>query len=222
LNIFKKIVFAAFLLVGCKFCFAQEIRLRGGFNLSQFRYKYGDEVIHVPGAKLNPGFNVGAMLDLPIKNMFSLETGILLNSKGNKISGSEISGVKDYLEHENLLYLDVPVLLKITVPAKKVDIFAMAGPYIGQALSGKHIGEGIINSIHSNWEYNIKWGDEYYRFDYGTKIGLGLQFDKYQIGTSYEFGFKNLSVVKPSTDRRNRVLELYVSYALINLKSTKK
>lgn len=222
MNIFKKIVFALLLIIGYKFCFAQEISLRGGFNLSQFRYKYGDEVIHEPGAKPKPGYNVGVMLDLPIKNMFSLETGVLLNSKGNKISGNEIMNVKNYLQRENLIYLDIPVLFKITMPIRKVKFFAMGGPYIGQALSGKRKGEGIMNSVPTNWEDDIKWGDEYDRLDYGTKIGLGLRYNKYQIGTSYEFGFKNLSIIKPSTDRRNRALELYISYALINIKSNKK
>lgn len=221
MNLLKKIVFTAFLLVGCKFCIAQEISLRGGFNLSQFRDEDSD-VIYEPGAKLKPGFNVGAMLDLPIKNMISLETGVLLNSKGNKIEGSELSSIMDYRGSVNLLYLDIPVLLKMTVPVKKVNVLAMAGPYFGQALFGKYKSEGMIGSVHRNWENNIKWGDEYYRFDYGAKIGLGFQFNKYQIGTSYEYGLKNISNIKPLTDRRNRVLELYVSYSIIKFNKKKR
>lgn len=223
MNILKKIIFAALLLLGGKsICFAQEISIRGGFNLSQFRYTYGDKVVHEEGAKLNPGFNAGAILDLPLKDMFSIEAGLLLNSKGDKISGNEIMGVNKYLQRENLLYLDIPILVKISVPVKKVKIFAMVGPYLGQALSGKRKGEGIINSVPSNWEHNIYWGEEYDRVDYGGKIGIGLRYNKYQIGASYEFGFKNLTIVRPSTANKNRVLELYVSYVLINLKSNKK
>ena len=220
MDTFKKIIFAVVLCMGSIICSAQEISIRGGLNLSEFRVKYEGEVLHGGNAKLNPGFNAGATLDVPIKSLFSLETGILLNSKGNKISSGDELGANKELQRENLLYLDAPVLCKITVPIKKIRIFAMAGPYLGYALSGKQKAEVTINSVHNEWEANIPWGDRYDRFDYGAKTGIGLRYKKYQIGASYEFGFKEIYKASELA-RKNRVLELYVSYALINLKSDK-
>ena len=221
MDIFKKIILAVVLFISSIICSAQEISIRGGLNLSEFRVKYEGEVLHGGNAKLNPGFNAGATLDVPIKNLFSLETGILLNSKGNEISSGDESGANKELHRLNLLYLDVPVLCKITVPIKKVRIFAMAGPYLGYALSGKEKVESTINSVHEELEAKIHWGDWYDRFDYGAKTGIGLRYKKYQIGASYGFGFKDLFAASELV-RKNRVLELYASYALINLKSNKK
>ncbi|HKJ40949.1 MAG TPA: porin family protein [Sunxiuqinia sp.] len=220
MNVLKKIILAVMLSAGSLICSAQEINIQGGLNLSEFRYTNGDGVYWLKNVKLNPGFNAGAMLDVPIKNMFSLATGILLSSKGVKISDDEtLEG--EYLHRENLFYFDISVLCKITMPVKKVKIFAMAGPYWGQALSGKSKQGVIVNSVHKEFEAKIHWGDQYHRFDYGAKTGIGLRYKKYQIGASYEFGFKNLSAASELT-RKNRVLELYISYALINLKSNKK
>ena len=215
----KKIIFAVMLFISSTICSAQEISIRGGLNLSKFEFINGDGLYWLKNVKQNPGFNAGAMLDVPIKNTFSLETGILLSSKGVKISDNEVSE-GEYLNRENLLYLDIPVLCKITVPVKKVKIFAMAGPYLGQALSGKSIQGVVVNSVHKEFDAEIQWGDRYHGFDYGAKTGIGLRYKKYQIGASYALGLQDLSITSELA-RKNRVLELYVSYALINLKSNK-
>ena len=217
MDIFQKIILAIVLCMSSTICSAQEISIRGGFSLSKFRYIYRDDISWMKDVKLNPGFNAGATLDVPIKKLFSLETGILISSKGVKISDNETSE-GEYLHREDLLYLDIPVLCKITVPVKKMKVFALAGPYLGQALSGKSTQGVVINSVRSEWESNIPWGNLYGRFDYGAKTGIGLRYKKYQIGASYTFGFKNLSI-DSELERKNRVLELYISYALINLKS---
>ena len=225
--IYKIMAFAAILLLGSSICFAQEISIRGGFNLSQFWLEYDDVVGSAPGARQNPGFNIGPILDLPVTKLFSFETGLLFTSKGHKssveLNGAIIEG------RRNLFYLEVPVLCKITVPLKRVGIFAMAGPYFGEALYGKHKEEITENSVLVNkWEGNIKWGDESYeydRFDYGLKLGAGLRYDNWQMGACYELGLKNFSNMNqpPSpVSINNRVLEFYILYTLTDLKSNKK
>jgi len=126
---------------------AQEISIRGGLNLSQFQFKMGDVVSHREGTKLNPGFNVGPIIDIPLQNIFSVETGILFTSKGNKISGNPLQGVNNYLFQKNTFYLDFPILLKSTIPIKKTKIIAMAGGYAATALYGNAIAEGEENPV---------------------------------------------------------------------------
>lgn len=222
----KIIVIISILFFTLNHGFAQEISIRGGFNLSQFWWEYDDIVGTPEGTMQNPGFNIGPILDLPISKIFSVETGILYTSKGYK-SSVDFNGV--LIEgRENLYYLDVPVLFKITVPVKKVGIFAMTGPYIGEALYGKYKQEITENSYTDKWEGNILWGnepDEYDRFDYGLKFGAGIRYAKWQMGACYEFGLKNISNMNRLpylVTKNNRVLEFYLSYALINLKSNKK
>jgi len=218
----KKIVFAALLLVGSNICSAQEISIRGGFNLSQFQFKIGDIVSHRDGTKLKPGFNVGPIIDIPLQNILSIETGILFTSKGNKISGNPLQGVNNYLFQKNTFYLDFPILLKTTVPIKKIKIIAMAGGYAGCALYGNAIAEGEENSELIHLENKIHWGskpNEYDRFDYGLKFGAGIKVRKYQIGAFYELGLKNFS--NSGFEMRNRVFEFYLAYTLKELKKVK-
>ncbi len=227
MSICKIILFITAIFLGIHICSAQEISIRGGFNLSQYRIMYDDLDGPGEGAKLNTGFNVGPMLELPILDIFSLETGILFTSKGHKgivdVNGATVK------EIENLYYLDLPVLFKITFPVKNVGIFAMAGPYIGEAMYGKYKNEVTYNSETDKFGRNIFWGGnkqyEYDRFDYGLKFGAGLRYLKLQFGALYEVGYKDFSNQKQPPSpvlRNNRVIEIYLSYALLNLKSHKK
>lgn len=223
MNIFKKIIFNTLLLVGSFICSAQEISIRGGFNLSQFQFKMGDIVSHREGTKLNPGFNAGPIIDIPLQNIFSVETGILFTSKGNKISGNPLQGVKNYLFQINTFYLDFPILLKATIPIKKTKIFAMAGGFVGSALYGNIIAEGEENSVLKHFKNKIQWGNrpnEYDRFDYGLKFGAGIKVRKYQMGAFYEVGLKDFSN-DMTFELRNRVLEFYIAYQVKDLKRTK-
>lgn len=223
MRILRIILFTTVLLLGINICFAQEISIRGGFNLSQYRQKVENLVVYKEGAKFNPGFNFGSILELPITNIFSLETGILFNSKGYK-SYEEFNEVI-FRRRENLYYLDIPVLCKVTVPIKKVKVFAMAGPYLGEALYGKFKEEITENAVTDKLKNNVRWGDkpyEYDRFDYGLKFGAGLRYFKWQFGASYDLGLKNIRNAGQLLEKRNRVIEFYISYALINLKSHKK
>lgn len=230
MNLLKRIVFLLILFLSSCYGFSQEISIRGGFNLSHFRDDDGKVVSKENSS--NPGFHFGPILEIPIikrsTNMFSIETGILFSSKGNKWTypGPFGGGITDYYKRENLFYLDLPVLLKMTTEVKKLKVFALAGPYMGEALYGKTKSSSIINDPPEKWEWknSTRWGEQYSRFDYGIKLGLGLRYAKCQIGASYEFGLNDLQKVinEPASIRKNRVIELYVAYTLINFKSNKR
>jgi hypothetical protein len=226
MSICKIILFITATFLGIHICTSQEIRIRGGLNLSQFWWEYENVVGTPEGSMQNPGFNIGPVLDVPISKIFSIETGILYTSKGYRSSVE--SGGALFERRENLYYLDVPVLFKITLPVKKVGIFAMAGPYIGEALYGKDKYVSTFNSVTDKWEGKVHWGeepDEYDRFDYGLKFGTGLRYNMWQMGACYELGLKNISNMNREPYlvlKNNRVLEFYLSYTLINLKSNKK
>lgn len=227
MNTQKIIVFKSTLFFTLNHCFAQEISIRGGLNHSQFWWEYDDVTGSAPGAKLNPGFNIGPIVDLTATKIFSVETGVLFTSKGYKASNMVNDVIVD--SRKTLYYLEIPLLCKITVPVKKVGIFATGGPYIGEALYGKDKLETYVNSVSDHqWEENIKWGDEldeYDRFDYGLKFGVGLRYYRWQIGAFYELGLKNISNMDqpPSPlSINNWVMELCISCALINIKPNKK
>lgn len=214
MNVFKKLTFATLLLVGSNICFAQEISIRGGFNLAGFNIKAGNHIIHREGTKLNPGYHVGPIIELPIKNIFSFETGILFTLKGYKLSG-DIAGVKDYLYKYNMFYLEVPGMLKATYPIGKTKIFGMAGGYVANALYGHFIAGGVVNSENQHIKTNIRWGntDGMDRIDYGLKFGVGLKIRKCQFGASFGLGLKDFGN-EGTIKNRNRVLEFYMAYKI--------
>ena len=224
MNVLKKIIFAVLFLAGSYICSAQEISIRGGFNLSQFQFKMGDVVSHREGTKLNPGFNFGPIIDIPLKKMFSLETAVLFTSKGHKISGDPLQGVNNYLFQRNTFYLDLPILLKVSFPIKKSTVFAATGGFAGYGLYGNIIAEGEENSAMKRFKNKIQWGsksNEYDRFDYGLKFGAGVKVRKFQIGAFYELGLKDFSN-DMVFELRNRVLEFYIAYQIKKIGKSKK
>jgi hypothetical protein len=193
MNVFKKTVFATtLLLIGSNICFAQEVSICGGFNLSQINLKVGDLVIHREDTKLNPGFNVGPIIEFPLKNIFSLETGILFTSKGFKQSGYSPS-FGNYLNKINIFYSEVPVLLKAYYPIGKTKIFGMAGGYAASGLYGYFIRDGNVNSVRQHSKVNIQWGSRMKRLDYGLKFGVGLKIRDCQFGAAYELGLYDIA-----------------------------
>ena len=68
--------------------FAQNFGLKGGLNLSNILAK-DDNTTYSDDFKMNPGFHIGATAEFPFSDMFSFETGLLLSTKGYKISEEE-------------------------------------------------------------------------------------------------------------------------------------
>ncbi|MBV5312054.1 MAG: PorT family protein [Prolixibacteraceae bacterium] len=218
MNVFKKLIFSALFFAGSYSCFAQEISIQGGFNLSQFIYSTDDHVVRKEGTKLKPGFNFGPIVNVPFDDIWSFETGILFTSKGLKLSGN-IMGDEDYLRIKNLCYLELPILIKATIPIKKAKTLAIAGIYAGNALYGFSLAEGTENSVSYRLKDKIQFGNEpneYDRLDYGLKFGIGTKIKRYQIRAMYSIGLKNFA----NDDifiMRNRVLEFYLQYQLKKL-----
>jgi hypothetical protein len=82
------------------------------------------------------GFQLGAMLELPVTNLFSVIPGLILQTKGYSEGAehpiSQINWKTDY----NFWYFDIPVLLNLKIPIKKSGLFIEIGPYAGIGLSG--------------------------------------------------------------------------------------
>jgi hypothetical protein len=209
----RKLFFTTAYLIACiGISQAQELSIRGGFNLSEINYKAGNQIVHKQGAVPNSGFNVGAILDLPLKNMFSLETGILFTKKGLKI----VADRYNYLYRMDLYYSEVPFLFKATYQKGKTKIFGMAGGYVASALFGYYIGAGNKDSVNIRIKDKVDWGNPdnpVRRFDYGLKFGIGMKIKDYQLGATYSLGLFDFWR-GGSLLFRNRVLEFYVAYTI--------
>jgi hypothetical protein len=113
----------------------------------------------------------------------------------------------------NLLYADIPVLLKGGPTLGVVKIFGAAGPYIGIGLTGKAVTD-IAGQKDSE---SIEWGDgdqaDFKRLDYGAKFGVGAEFSGFTFGAYYALGLANLAVATDGGYKEShRVISFSVGY----------
>lgn len=195
--------------------FAQNFRVKAGLNLSSMLIK-DDNKTYSDDFKMKPGFHIGATAEFPVTEMFSFETGLLLSSKGFKLSREGYEG------KVSLTYLDIPLTGKTFIDIRGIKAYGIFGPYIGIGLSGKEKFDNTYEGETETDENKIKWGSDeeesdFKRLDYGVIIGAGVELNVIQIGLSYNLGLANIS---PSTEDgykiSNRVLALSVAYKFGN------
>jgi len=199
--------------------FAQNFVVKGGLNLSNMIAK-DDEETYSDDFKMRPGFHVGAAVEFPINEMFSFETGLLLSTKGFKMSEEETYDGETYKFEEkiNLLYFDIPLTAKATFDLGGAKIYGVFGPYLGMGLSGKEKYEVTIDGETDTEEEDIEWGsdeDEDFlkRLDFGLTMGAGVEISSIQIGLTYGLGLANISSYNDDgTKVNNRVLGISVGY----------
>ncbi|MBK7030432.1 MAG: PorT family protein [Bacteroidales bacterium] len=184
------ITFTLFLFSGK--VIGQSWQARLGMNFSTFKI-FDDQRSYNNYRMVKPGWNAGGVYEFFPGKLFSLETGLMLESKGEKRDNSyyapadftEVIGVT------NLLYLDLFVMGKLNIPMKKSTFFAAAGPYIGLALAGW---QESVTTPESNLDSRtaVDFGNKgltsFRRFDYGGKALLGIEFKSYQFSIFYSAG----------------------------------
>jgi len=214
MNTSKKSFLFVTLFIVCHVCFAQEISIRGGFNLSQMPMKVnGIDITDYP--KLKPGFHFGPTFNLSLNTILSLETGILYSTKGMTSKHTMKSDGSLKLLRINLTYLESPLNLKVKILSRNLTFVGIGGGYFAPALFGKFVENLDLNNAPSvknkvNWEEGQSYAIK--RIDYGVNIGFETIFSDFKIGISYMFGLANLSYNHVAGFNRN--LEIYLSYQL--------
>lgn len=215
----RKLLFAIIMITISTVSFAQTFGIKAGLNLSNMLMKDNDQT-YSDDFKMNPGFHFGATAEIPIVEMLSFETGLLISTKGFKTSGesSESGFTYEYKTKMNLIYLDIPLTAKATFDLGGAKIYGAFGPYLGMGLTGKTKTEATVNGSSDTNSEDVSWGsdaenDDLKRLDFGVSVGAGIEISSIQVGLSYELGLANIS---PYTDGGakigNRVLGLSVGY----------
>jgi len=163
--------------------FAQAVfGIRAGLNLSNMVIKDNDNTSSEPKTKL--GFNVGPTIEIPVTDMISFESALLISAKGAKYDSDGDKG------SVNLLYLNVPLTAKAKFSFGEAHVFGALGPYLGYGVGGKIKQDGED-------DYTIKWGsgdeDDFKPFDAGLYVGAGLGIKAIEITLSYDLGLASLS-----------------------------
>lgn len=130
--------------------------------------------------KALPGFNLGVGMDYGFSENWSLQSGLMISSKGYK--------VKDYAKVRPI-YLDIPILVAYKFNISDNTKFVInAGPYLAFGLGGKC-------KFDEGGDYKLFKGEdgedaEYSRFDLGIQYGIGLEIgDHYLVNLTGQNGF---------------------------------
>ena len=133
------------------------------------------------------GYTVGVLIEYKVSKELAIESGLMLNTKGGH---TEFDIANTTMESKtNLLYVDLPLCLKGTIPT--ANITTIFGGYIAYGISRK-IEKG--NNTIKNW-------DNFNRFESGLRIGVATtRKEKFTISAYWNIGL--LKTNNDSTDIR--------------------
>jgi hypothetical protein len=141
--------------------------------------------------KFIPGFSLGFYQDFIISHRYSIETGLLLSSKG-----SRLDAVGDLYMHQVLTYLEIPVLVEcMLVDGEKLSFHMAGGAYLGLKLLA-------FNEVGFPEEINC--------LDIGVDLGLGVRFRHFSFRLDVKRGFLSIDKSEPSLDYKNLTFSLLV------------
>lgn len=165
--------------------------VKGGVNFSNAT---GDDIDDPDG---RTSFHVGALVEFPMSEMFSIQAEALYSGKGVEFPLEGSDGDNSELQ---LDYIDVPVLAKIYITR---GLSIEAGPQFSFLVNE----EFDLNPNSDDGDFDL---DEAETFDFGLAAGLTFQTDMGLFASGrYTYG---LSDVYSDFDAHNTVFQLGIGY----------
>lgn len=164
-------------------------QIRGGMNISNLYARYKNEYDYAD-AKI--GYNVGAYVDIELKNYFYMFTGLAFTTKGAKIEDVEVYGEGTFDATMNAMYLQLPVYFgyRRELNNNKLKLGFAAGPYFAYGIGGKSKFESLRQGGYpesDTFDKNGLWN----RFELGLGFEVNLEADKFIFAISTEAGITN-------------------------------
>ena len=149
---------------------AQNFGFKGGYNYSSF----SGEVAKDNTLKGLSGFYVGALLELPLGDVLSLQPEVIYSRQGaawEKDYNIPILGKGSLKNDIKLDYLNIPVMAKVNLG----PLFLQGGVQFG-FLVGKPETSSTVNGRRVTEELDK---DAYASFDFGVGTGLGVNLSEH-------------------------------------------
>lgn len=178
-------------------------------------------------------FYIGGTVNIPLAEMFSVQSGLTLISKGFKssaygdalarlsagaslIAGTPINFTSFDVRY-NPWYLEVPVNAIVNFEVGSDKVLVGAGPYIGFGLFGKQTASGTLNETAYNESSDIKFGssstNDLKAIDFGLNFLLGYQLSNgLSANACYGLGLSPIGTADGSSSK-NRVFSIGVGIA---------
>jgi hypothetical protein len=197
----KKIFILALGLLGATAANAQDIRLgvKAGLNLPNIIKDDGNNNF---STKVNPGFNAGVTLDIPLTSGIAFTPELLFASKGYKAN----TVLGEFTQ--TTYFVDVPILASIKVAGSGLNL--VVGPQVSFLTSTKNKFENGFGTVES--EYNED-SDQFRKSLLGGVIGLRYDInDKFDIHGRYALDFQknNQDGTRRTPEYKNQVFSVGV------------
>lgn len=166
--------------------------LKAGVNLGKFSNPSDLEKDYQTN---NVSFYVTGFADIPVASQFSIQPGVSLQGKGNKLKFD--GEVGDGSVTTNVMSIEVPVNAVYYIPAGSGNVFLGAGPYVGFNVSGKVKGDGSAEAIEFEGEKDLKFSGDNKNMnliDAGANFMAGYKFNNgLLVNAGYGLGLTNLN-----------------------------
>lgn len=181
-----------------------------GFSQVKWDAKFGmnfSNVTKYSDTKALPGFHLGVGMDYGFSENWSLQSGLLISSKGYKIKEGE------YKETNRPIYLDIPILAayKFNI-SDNAKLVINAGPYLAIGLGGKAKWDGDDEDMKLfKGEDGIDAPCK--RFDLGLQYGIGVELSEhYLVNFTGQHGFISPNNWDELEDYKNMTFSIGVGY----------
>lgn len=183
-----------------------------GFSQVKWDAKLGmnfSNITKVDNTKALPGFQLGVGMDYGFSESWSLQSGLIISSKGYKYDAED---AHDYSFKARPIYLDIPILAAYKFNISDNTKFVInAGPYLAFGLGGKcKYDEGEDSKLFKGED-----GDdaEMKRFDLGIQYGVGLEINEhYLVNLTGQNGFISPNNWDEGKDYKNMTFSIGVGY----------
>ncbi len=193
MNLFKSAIITIFILATSLQTFAQVntmVGAKGGWVQSSL---LGSDA---KSQTVKSGFNAGAVINVASANhMISIQPEVLYSRRATELT------YLNFMQEYEIQYVDIPLLLKVSLPLEGIRPNVFAGPYAGIKIADETTYTETITGI-SVTESNTLNG-----IDYGAVFGAGLDLDFQSavltLDGRYNLGMQELEKAESTEDLKN-------------------
>lgn len=169
------------------------------------------------------GFNIGAVVNIPILESLYIKSGVRFSQKGAKYDSFDFKDYEGLDIKSTASYLEIPILASYRYNFDNSSQLQInVGPYLAFGVGGKTKIEVTDNS-DANYEYYDgvefdTFGDHglLNRFDLGLEFSIGITLaNQFYIGAGYDLGLLNIA----NDDFFDRLAEEEEAYHDISIKN---
>jgi hypothetical protein len=176
---------------------------RGGLHISSLAEGLSPE-LDVPISKVGYFFGFGGEYPLGTSG-FRFQPGLNFSQRGYR---ADYRASADRRVTTTLNYLELPLNVVWTSGGEgNTRLYVMAGGYAALGLGGK---SKIVTDTSATNVFDVRFGFDQQRFDYGLTAGAGVQFGFSRLGVFYNHGLADVS--RQFSNTRHRIYGVSFTY----------